>query len=104
MRLSFKKIFYPALVLLILSFVVFHICRIYNSVQKTLADERARLIEQTSVPFEKKVLTPHLSQNVRILRNTSAVRDFIKFREFYFAATGGGLVQFAGDGKILRHF
>ncbi|HEX8734461.1 MAG TPA: two-component regulator propeller domain-containing protein [Pyrinomonadaceae bacterium] len=104
MRLPFKKIFYLALVLLILSFVVFHIFRIYGSVQKMLADERARLIEQNSVPFEKKALTPHLSPHVQILQNTSAVRDFVKFRESYFAATGGGLVQFAEDGKILRHF
>ncbi|HEX9960452.1 MAG TPA: hypothetical protein VGB00_05940, partial [Pyrinomonadaceae bacterium] len=104
MRLPFKKILYPALVLLILSFVVFHVFRIYDAVGKTLADERARLIEHTRVPFEKKALTPHLSQNIRILQNTSAVRDFVKFREFYFAATGGGLVQLAEDGKILRHF
>ncbi|HEX8250137.1 MAG TPA: two-component regulator propeller domain-containing protein [Pyrinomonadaceae bacterium] len=104
MRLPFKKIFYLALVLLVLSFVIFHIFRIYGSVRKTLADERARLIEQNRVPFEKKVLTPHLSQNIRILQNTGAVRDFVKFREFRFAATGGGLVQFDEDGKILRHF
>jgi ligand-binding sensor domain-containing protein len=104
MRLRFKNIFYLILVLLAISFVVFHIFRIYNSVRTALADERARLIEQNRVPFEKKVLTPHLSQNVRILQNTSAVRDFVKFRQFYFAATGGGLVQFADDGKILRHF
>jgi ligand-binding sensor domain-containing protein len=104
MRLPFKKILYAALVLLVLSFVVFHVFRIYGSVRKALADERARLIEQNRVPFEKKALTPHLSQNIRILQNTNAVRDFIKFREFYFAATGGGLAQFAGDGKILRHF
>ncbi|MDQ3798466.1 MAG: hypothetical protein M3384_03360, partial [Acidobacteriota bacterium] len=46
-------------------------------------------------------LSPHL----RILQSTGAVRDFLRFREFYFAATGGGLVQLdAEDGKILRHF
>ena len=104
MRLPFKKIFYVALLALVLSFVIFHICRIYDSARKTLADERARLIEQNRVPFEKKALTPHLSQNIRILQSANAVRDFVKFREFYFAATGGGLVQFDEDGKILRHF
>ncbi|HEX8369844.1 MAG TPA: two-component regulator propeller domain-containing protein [Pyrinomonadaceae bacterium] len=104
MRLPFKKILCPTLVLLVLSFVVFHIFRIYDTARKALADERARLMEQNRVPFEKKVLTPHLSQNIRILQNTGAVRDFVKFREFHFAATGGGLVQFGEDGKILRHF
>lgn len=104
MRLRLRKIFYLAIVLLVLSFVIFHVFRIYNSVQKALADERARLIEQNRVPFEKKALTPHLTQNVRILQNAAAARDFVRFREFYFAATGGGLVQFDEDGKILRHF
>jgi ligand-binding sensor domain-containing protein len=104
MRLSFKKFLYPLLVLLVLSFVIFHICRIYNSARKTLADERARLIEQNRVPFEKKVLTPHPSENVRIRQSAQLVRDFVNFHDSYFAATGGGLVQFAEDGKILKHF
>jgi ligand-binding sensor domain-containing protein len=105
MRLWLKKIFYLAIVLLVIGFVLFHIFRIYSSVRKALADERARLIEQNRVPFEKKALTPHLSQNLRVLQSADAVRDFLRFREFYFAATGGGLVQFdAENGKILRHF
>lgn len=104
MRLPFKKIFYLLLALLILSFVIFHIFRIYSSVRKTLADERARLIEQNSVPFEKKVLTPHLSQNVRIRQSIKPVRDFVWFQDSYFAATGGGLARASEDGKITKHF
>ncbi|HLM00461.1 MAG TPA: two-component regulator propeller domain-containing protein, partial [Pyrinomonadaceae bacterium] len=104
MRLRFKNFLYLALFLLVVGFVVFHIFRIYGSVQRALADERARLIEQSRVPFEKKALTPHPSPNVRILQNAGAVRDLIRFREFYFAATGGGLAQLDESGKILRHF
>jgi ligand-binding sensor domain-containing protein len=104
MRLPFKKILYLALVLLVLSFVIFHIFRIYDSVQRSLADERARLIEQNRVPFEKMVLTPHLSENVRIRQSAKPVRDFVRFHESYFAATGGGLAQVSEDGKILKHF
>ena len=86
MRLSFKKIWYPAIILLVLGFVVFNIVRIYNSVQNALADERARLFEQNRVPFEKEVLTPHSSQNVRILQITNTVR------EPYIAATSCGVI------------
>lgn len=103
MRLSFKKILYLTVVLLVLCFIVFHIFRIYSTVQKTLANERARLIEQNRVPFEKKLLHPHLSQNLQILQNTGVVRGFVKFHGSYFAAASGGLVQISEDGKIEKH-
>lgn len=104
MRLSFKKTCNLVFVFLVLGFVVFNVVRIYNSVQNALAETRARLSEQNRVPFEKKVLTPHSSQNVRILQNTNTVRDFVEFRDSYFAATGGGLAQFDETGKLLKHF
>lgn len=104
MRLSLKKIGLGSVALTFLSFAAFQIFSINQSAEKTLAESRARLNEYGSVPFEKKILTPHLSDNVRILQNTNETRDFIKFKDSYFAATGGGLAQFAGDGKLLKHF
>ena len=104
MRLSFRKLLGLSVSALILGFAVFHILTIRHSVQKTLADERARLKTQNRVEFEKKTLTPHLSQTVQILQNTADFKDFVKFENSYFAATGGGLVQFDGDGKITKHF
>lgn len=104
MRLSFKKSVFIGVSALILSFAAFQIFTIYNSARKTLADERARLIDKISVTFEKKNLTPHLTNKIQILQNHSETRDFIKFRNSYFAATSGGLVQFDEGGKTERHF
>ena len=104
MRLTFKKILGAGVSIFILGFAVFQILTVKHSVQKTLADERARLKENNRVEFEKKNLTPHISQTVKILQNTGDFKDFVKFENSYFAATGGGLVQFAEDGKLIRHF
>jgi len=104
MRLSFKNKIIGGVSAFILCFVVYQILQIKKSADTTLANERARLIKQNRVTFEKKFLMPHLTKNVQILQNTGETRDFKRFRDSYFAATGGGLVQLSIEGKILRHF
>ncbi len=104
MRLSFGKSIFFAASALVLSCAAVWIFGIYRSAEKTLADERARLLDKNRVTFEKKNLTPHFSQNAQIWQNAAETRDFVRFQNSYFAATGGGLVQFDGDGKIVRHF
>ncbi|MGC2238379.1 MAG: two-component regulator propeller domain-containing protein [Pyrinomonadaceae bacterium] len=104
MRLSFKNKIIIGASVLILCFVVQKILRIKESAQNVLATERARLIEQNRVTFEKKFLTPYLTKNISILQNTSETRDFTRFKDSYFATTGGGLVQFSVEGNIVRHF
>lgn len=104
MRLSFGKIFILATTTLILFFAAFQIYQIYRSAQTTLADERARLKVKNRLPFEKKNLIPHSSDKIQILQNFRETRDLIKFKDSYFAATGGGLAEFSEDGKITKHF
>lgn len=104
MRLPSKKSLLMILLLTAVGVIFFQVYRIYISARQTISAERARLLEQNRVPFEKKVLTPHFSQKVRILQNTSETRDFIRFKNSYFAATSGGLVQFDETGKIEKHF
>ena len=74
-----------------------------NSLQK-LAAERNRKQLQNVIPFERLELPQHFSENVRFWQNTDDTRDLVKFRENYFAATGGGLHKFSPDGKIIKHF
>ncbi|HEY0427068.1 MAG TPA: hypothetical protein VGC76_04600 [Pyrinomonadaceae bacterium] len=104
MRLSFRKKIIVGAFLLVSCAAIFQILQIKKSAQTTLAEERARLIEQNSVTFEKKFLMPHLTKNVQIQQNAGDTRDFARFKDSYFAATSGGLVQFSGEGKILKHF
>jgi ligand-binding sensor domain-containing protein len=104
MRFSLKNKIIACALASVLCVVVFQIIQIKKSAQTTLAEERARLIEQNRVAFEKKLLIPHLTKNVQILQNTNDVRDFARFQDSYFAATSGGLAQLSFDGKLLKHF
>jgi len=85
-------------------FAAFQIYKINRSVQQTLAETRARLIDKNRVPFDKKILTPHLSNKVKIIQNANETRAFVKFKDSFFAATSGGLVQTDEDGKRQKHF
>lgn len=104
MRLSAKKSLGAILTTAVLCFVLFQIFSINRFVRRTLADEQARLNKGIHIPFEKRILTPHLSPHVKILQNTNEARDFIKFQDSYYAATSGGLLQLSPDGKVSRHF
>ncbi len=104
MRLSFIKIGICSFALAVLGYAAFQIFSINQSAQKTLADSRIRQTEQNRATFQRKLLTPATAKNVGIIQNTSDVRSFVIFRDFYYAATGGGLVQFSADGKFLKHF
>lgn len=104
MRLSFRKFTFIGIATLALSFFVYQIFSIYNSARQTLADERARLIEQNKVAFEKRTLTPHLTNKIQIRQSANNVRDFVRFKDSFFAATDGGLLQFDETGKPEKHF
>lgn len=104
MRLSSKKILLIGVVATILIFAIYYIFSIKNSALKTLAEERARLLELNRVPFEKKNLTPHLSQKIKIIQNTDFTTDLVRFRDSYFASTNGGLAQYDDAGNLLKHY
>jgi ligand-binding sensor domain-containing protein len=98
-----KKIIGCALILLAI-LTAFEIFRARKSAQITLAEERARLLEDNRVSFTKTNLTPHFSKAVQIRQNTSETRGFVRFRDSYYAATSGGLVQYSEDGAMIRHY
>ena len=104
MRLSFKKKLFGIAAILISCAVVYQVLQIKRSAETTLANERARLIEQNRVAFEKRFLTPHSSPKIQIFQNTDDTRDFIKFKNSFYAATSGGLVAFDEGGVIEKHF
>lgn len=104
MRLSLKSKFIGLAAILFAGVCFYQTLSVKKNAGNTLAETRARLLERDRVPFERKALTPRLSDKIRILQNTDDTRDIIRFRGAYFAATGGGLVQFSEDGRILKHF
>lgn len=104
MRWSFLKISMLSLAIVTAVFAAFQIYKINRSVQQTLAETRARRIDKNRVPFEKKILTPHLSNQIKIIQNTNETPAFVKFKDSFFAATNGGLLQLDEDGKTEKHF
>ncbi|MDQ6788337.1 MAG: hypothetical protein M3033_16150 [Acidobacteriota bacterium] len=104
MRLPLKSKIIGGAAILISFVFVYQILNIKKSAGNALAETRARLLEQTSVPFDKRILTPHSSDKIQILQNTNETRDLVRFRDSYFAATSGGLVQYTEDGRLTKHF
>ncbi|MGI9055479.1 MAG: two-component regulator propeller domain-containing protein [Pyrinomonadaceae bacterium] len=104
MRLSKKKSIIVGIFALISSFAVFQVFSIYDSARQMLAETRARQDGKHRVAVEKKILTPHLTNQIEILQNTDDVRAFVKYENSFFAATGGGLVQYDEEGKRVKHF
>lgn len=83
----------------------FQLYRIYQDAQTKLAQARSRLKEQNLVTFEKVRLNPHPQKSfVQIIQNTNDTRDLVFYKDSYFAATGGGLLQLSPDGKSVKHW
>ena len=104
MRLSFASKIIVCVLVSAALVAGFEIFRARRTAENTLAEERARLSENDRVAFEKTNLTPHLSQKIQIRQNVKETRDFVRFGDSYFAATGGGLAQYSDDGSLVRHF
>ena len=103
-RLSLKSKVINGVLIAVLCIVVLQIIKIQRTALNTLATERARLLEQNRVKYEKISLTPHLNQNLQIWQNTNDVRDIVNFKDSYFAATSGGLLKLSAEGKTIKHF
>ncbi len=84
--------------------LAFQIFQIYRDADRKLAQSRSSLSEQNSLKFEKIRLTPHPHNAVQIIQNTQDTRDFVLYKDSFFAATSGGLLQLSPEGKLIKHF
>ena len=101
-KLTRKAIF--ILIGLLLIALTVQSVRIYNAVQRQLAAEKSRLKSAEIIPFDKFVLTPHQTSHIEIRQNINEARSLVKFRNSYFAATGGGLLELSETGEKVKHF
>lgn len=58
----------------------------------------------TQLPFKQEALISHSRKNIRFLQNVQNIRSLENFRTSVFAATSGGLLEFAYDGSLLNSF
>src|ERR1041384_2504428 len=78
--------------------------RIRNQAQRQLEEERATLISQDIIPFEKKLGPQLTSKELTIWQGFRNSRAIAQFRDDYFVATDGGLVEFDAAGNLLRRY
>src|SRR6267378_562084 len=78
--------------------------RIKNRAQSQLDEERARLERQDIIPFEKKLNPPTASKEVEVWQSFKNTRALARFKDSYFAATDGGLVELGPTGDFARHY
>ncbi len=85
-------------------FTVFGAFYLKQLTEQIVEKERRAIAVENEILFEKISYEPHFKQFVQFIQNTKDVRFVGKFQDSYFAAAGGGLLQFAASGKLLKHF
>ncbi|HEV7683048.1 MAG TPA: hypothetical protein VGO68_13045 [Pyrinomonadaceae bacterium] len=78
--------------------------RIRDQAQRQLDAERALLERQNIVPFEKRLRPVLASKELTIWQGYRNSRAVARFKDSYFVATDGGLVEFDASGTLLRHY
>jgi ligand-binding sensor domain-containing protein len=97
-----KSLIVLTISLLFVSFI--GLWRIRDRAQRQLEEERARLEKQDIVPFEKKLCPSLASKELAVWQGYRDSRAIARFKDSYFVATDGGLVQLAPSGELLRHY
>ena len=66
--------------------------------------EQARALgnARDAVRFERRRLDPLNRQGVRLFQATQSARAVERFKDSYFAATDGGLVELSPSGRVAR--
>jgi ligand-binding sensor domain-containing protein len=88
--------------LLFVSFI--GLWRIRDRAQHQLEEERARLERQNVVPFERKLRPSLASKELTVWQGFRNSRAVARFKDSYFVATDGGLVELAPSGTLLQHY
>ncbi len=64
----------------------------------------SRLEKQSFVPFEKETRLALPGGEIKLILSSRNTRSLARFHDSIFAATDGGLVEFAEDGKLKRRY
>jgi len=101
--LRYRKLL-AALSVLMLIGALFGAWRIKRDASARLERERARLAREGLIPFELKPRLPLRRTEIQLWQDTQHVRAVARFRDSYFAATDGGLLELSQTGATLRHY
>jgi len=100
----FNHIFLIAVTIVIVFASIVAVWRIKVNTQRRLDEERARLEKQNVILFEKKFRPAITSKQIEFWQSYQNTRDVAHFKDSYFLATDGGLVELDAAGKLRRRY
>jgi ligand-binding sensor domain-containing protein len=100
--LSRKSLIAATILIIVASAIA--IWRIKVHTQSVLDAERARLEKQNLIPFEKKVRPVIDSKQIEFWQSSKDSRAVARFKDSYFVATDGGLVELDSTATFLRRY
>ena len=65
---------------------------------------RRTLEQQNYITFEKKTQSPAVYSGVKLIQSSGSVKALARFRDSYFTATDGGLVELTSSGEVVRRY
>lgn len=104
MSLSIRKSAVLIAVAAVIGLGTYEVLRTWKLVGESLNEESARMKYKNEVAFEMTGLAPRHNENVSILQTVSETRAVTAFRGSLYAATGGGLAVFSGDGVLEKRY
>jgi ligand-binding sensor domain-containing protein len=89
-----------------LSVVVAAVCvfALFRHALGVLEEVRGRGGARNSVRFERERLNPPGVEGVRLFQSTRSARAVARFKDSYFEATDGGLVELSPSGEVIRRY
>ena len=75
-----------------------------RNAQREFDAVRALLEKQSFVPFERETRPALAGSEIKLIQSSRHTRGLARFHDSIFAATDGGLVEFAEDGKLKRRY
>lgn len=78
--------------------------RIKSKALEQLNQTRSVLCEQGLISFERNIRAPLPTSHIQFWQSTRNVKAIARFRDSYFAATDGGLIELSPAGKLLRSY
>jgi ligand-binding sensor domain-containing protein len=90
--------------LLLASVVLIVAWTVKRQANRELDAARATREKQAFAPFEREARQPLAADGIKLIQNSRNTRSLARFQDSIFAATDGGLVRFAEDGKVERRY
>jgi ligand-binding sensor domain-containing protein len=98
-----RKLLIASAVLLLLV-CLFGAWRVNREAQMRLARVRAQLERADVIPFDVIARPAFDRPGIQLWQDTSRARAIARFRDNYFVATDGGLLEVSPQGQVVRHY